>query len=226
MYLEREVRDLNEIQEDLRENYVETETDAGKVFRLKQLDGYEKPESTDGLKSALRKERDNAKEANRKVKELEAKLAESGSSEEAAHLRTKLGEATARATALEAITGALGNPKLLLGPVMERLRGSVNEDGTTEVSVVSEDGTPLLDADGQPLSPEGFVKSLRDDSDYAGAFKATDKSGGGTPPATNGRYSLNGGEKKFPDRRRDFTPRQKVDYIKEHGSDKFMALPH
>jgi len=60
------------------------------------------------------------------------------------------------------------------------------------------------------------------DPELARQFKANFKSGSGTPPGS-GLSTLTLGNKT--PRRSVMTPRDKVDFIREHGNDAFLDLP-
>jgi len=132
-------------------------------------------------------------------------------------------------------TGAIneedGNVMLLL-PHVKSLVKLVEEDGAYKPQVVDASGSPRVDADGNPLSIKALVSEMRTQDGFAGAFKGTGAAGGGTPPADGGEgnSAANGGGTPPGNSvegkpRSTMSPREKVDYINEHGNDKFMALP-
>lgn len=230
MKLEAEINSLEGLPEDLHENYVEVDTENGKVFRLAILDGWESPDGIAGLKSALQKERDAAKTHAREVKELRAKLEQANPSE-ADELRRQvreqeaaLAQSAARSAALEAIQSAGGDAALLEPLVLKRLKAEKDGDAHV-VRVMGENGSsPLLADDGNELSVAAFVNSLKDR--HPNAFRGTSNTGGGTPPL-EGRYSLGlGGSKGETPRRSQMSPREKVDYVRQHGDAAFQALPN
>ena len=96
--------------------------------------------------------------------------------------------------ATEAISKNDGNARLLLPHVKSRCR-VVNENGKYSVQVMTQDGSaPMVDSSGNPLSIEDFVKSMRDDEDFQGAFKARGGTGsgskGGGAPAPGKPYTI------------------------------------
>lgn len=59
---------------------------------------------------------------------------------------------------------------------------AIDKDGEVVLSVLSDDGTPILGEDGKPMSVSAFVESLKGKEEYAGLFPPSGLSGGG---ATN-----------------------------------------
>ena len=229
MLINEVVEDLNDVPENLRENYEEVE---GQGFVLKLVKG---------LKTALTKERENAKTATdalaaaegvvetriqTAVQERESQLQDEFRQTVSDEVRKARDEAAAgkkEAAATQALQKAGGNISLMQDKVTSRLW--VDENGNTFVA--SKNGTPELDAEGNAMSVDGLVASLKANPEFAGAFKGTGSAGGGTPPLDGG-LGLNGGGggDKTPGRRSQMTPREKVDFIKENGNDAYQSLPY
>lgn len=100
---------------------------------------------------------------------------------------------------VEAISAAEGNPNLLQPILMQKTKlvgdPAKGEDLRVEIH---ENGTPLVDGEGQLLSVKAYVDRLRKDEAYAGAFKGTGNSGGGgggpdDPPGGGGGGGNGGG---------------------------------
>lgn len=72
----------------------------------------------------------------------------------------------------EAIAAAEGNPKLLGHIVRQSVKASIDANGEVVLSVTAPDG--------KPSDIKALVASLRNDDDYAAAFKAPHVSGTGT----------------------------------------------
>lgn len=225
MKLEATLKTLDGLPEDLRENYQEVTTDdGGTLYRLNLLDGWESPESIASLKGALKKERSNAKDYAHTIKVLQKQIdGDDDGNDEADALRRKLESSAVKTAALEAIGASQGNVTLLELPVQRRLK-AVTEGDDTVVRVLDDDGTVMTDADGLPLSPVEFVKSLRDDENFAGAFRGTSESGGGMPPQD--KLGLPTHKTSGNPRRSQMSPKEKVSFIKEKGNDAFQALPY
>lgn len=225
MKLGIELKTLDAVPEELRENYQEVQTeDGGVVYRLAVLDGYESAEAVKGLKSALKKERDSVSALKRDLATLRASQP-SESDDLRSQLATKdreLADSAAQSAALSAIQKANGDADLLLPLVTKRLRAEKNGNGGGyTVEVVGEDGNPLLSGDGEALSVGAFVETLK--GKHPNAFAGTPHRGGNAPAdGGTGRYSANGSANK---RRSTMTPKEKVAFIREHGNSKFMELP-
>ncbi len=135
--------------------------------------------------------------------------------------------------ATAAINKLEGNVTLLLPHVKNLIRLVKGDDGQYRPQVVDHSGTPRVNGEGNPLSIEDLVREMREQDVFAGAFKGTNQSGSGTPPADGGEGGGGGGGGKPPNgkppaegkARSTMTPREKVEYIKEHGQDAFMELP-
>lgn len=263
------VESLEDIDETLREEYVEVEDG---TFRLKALEGFvpaDKVQDVSGLKSALKKERENAAAAAKKAKALEEKLggvdldkyeemltAQAEAEEREAEkkgeweklkaqmreqhqkeletreqrttrLKKELERHLIDSQATSAINELQGNVTLLLPHVKAHVTLIEGDDGSYKAQVVDDTGTPRVNGDGNLLTIKDLVSEMRSSEVYAGAFKATEKSGGGTPPADGGKGGSGGGDGKPPkdQRRSEMSPKEKVAYIKEYGNDAFMSLP-
>ena len=150
---------------------------------------------------------------------------------ETARVKKELERHLIDAQATAAINSEDGNVTLLL-PHVKSLVKLTEEDGVFKAIVIDATGTPRVDADGNPLSIKALVSEMRTQDVYAGAFKGTGSQGGGTPPGDGGEGNdaANGGgtppKGSAADKpRSQMTPREKVDYIKEHGNDKYQSLP-
>lgn len=222
--LKFEVADLNEIDEPLRTLY---EREGDGPFRLKlELPENFAVENVAGLKGALKKERDNCKTLAARVAELEGTGAAETKSlgERVAQLDSQnskllaaLNEQRIRATCNEAIAAARG-VAALLSPVLEK---RVAMDGDN-IIVRDEKGNTLLNPAGEPLSVQEYVNILRTRDEYGGAFLGTGSSGGGASPASRGGDAP---AVTANTRRSTLTLKQKAEFIKEHGTDRYMDLP-
>ena len=135
------------------------------------------------------------------------------------------------AAATTAINEADGNVKLLIPHVKARVK-LTEVDGQYRPSVVGEDGSPRVNGEGNPLSIKDLVSEMRSDEVYAGAFKGTGQSGSGSEPTQGGEGSSgSNGAGTGPIiadglTRAQMTGRQKVDFIREHGDEKYQSLPY
>jgi len=129
---------------------------------------------------------------------------------------------------VEAISKAGGNVELLKPHVRSRLQLNT-DDFTTQV--LEPDGkTPKVDGDGKPVTIDALVGEMRASDIYSGAFKATDQSGSGSEPGKGGDGPSGSGNGGKPivvtgKTRADMTDREKIDFQKQHGIDKYMELP-
>lgn len=125
-----------------------------------------------------------------------------------------------RNAAIEAITAAKGNVKLLLPHVLERTK--LSQDGEQlQVHVVDEKGNPrIADTLGTPLSIAGLVEELKKSDEFAPAFDGTGAAGSGAQGGGGG------GGAGSATRRSDLqTDAEKSAFITKHGYDAYIALP-
>jgi hypothetical protein len=124
----------------------------------------------------------------------------------------------------EAISKANGNPNLLKPILLEKTRLVGDPEAGEDLRVeIMEGDTPLVDADGNRLTISGYVTRLRENEEYAGAFKGTGNSGGGGGGTDAGAGAGGGGGGGAPRngggippelanlKRSEMTPRQKID---------------
>ena len=158
-------------------------------------------------------------------------------------LKTRLDREIRGRQVVEAISAAEGNPNLLQPILMQKTKLVGDPAAGEELRVeIHENGTPLVDGEGQLLSVKAYVDRLRQDEAYAGAFKGTGNSGGGgggpdDPPGGGGGGGDGGG---IPPELQNFrrstcTNVQKVKMLrhleKVHGGDQgkidaaYFALP-
>lgn len=166
------------------------------------LTGVELPD-VDGLKSALQSERENAKklaadkaeldkklaadkmkqaESDKDIEAIKAQMAELHKQEldtyksKAENLTAELNKIKIDNVALDAIAKERGIAELLTPYVKQRTR--LTEDG--KVEVLTADGKPMVDKDGNSIGVHGLVKSLKENKAFAGAFEGTTHTGGGS----------------------------------------------
>jgi hypothetical protein len=226
--LKYQVADLNEIPEALRAEYAEHTDDAGqKSFRLAlDLPDNFAVEDVKGLKSALQRERENAREAERLRKAAEERAAGAGSEALQAEVATLRETLTASERRLQdaiaanemgaAVAKHRGNPHVLL-PVLKTMTKVV--DGAVVV----------LDAAGQPragVTVDALVAELAGRDEYAGSFAGTGQSGGASHGTQGSKGSGSSGTLTLAGRRRSsMSPKERVAAIKELGNDAYMRLP-
>jgi hypothetical protein len=216
---------LNALAEPLREHYRKND-DGSYDAELSELpDGYEVA-SFKGLKSSLQKERDNAKTAAARVRELEQQLQGAGDETLRAELDTlrsqnaesqqRLQKAIAANAITAAITAAKGNSELLT-PIIEK-RSKVDDDGKLVV----------LDDAGKPrggVTVADLVKEMSESGRFDGAFAGTGQSGGGstaTDISKGGRPTLTLAGK----RRSQLSYGERARLLQELGSDAYHRLPY
>lgn len=146
----------------------------GGVFVL-NVDGAENqdaPEDVDGLKSALNKEREARKAAEKKLNTMAGLEADDNK-----RLRAAMEDQLRESVVLGAIAEAGGNAKLLMPHLKDRTK-VVREDGEFIVRVVDESGQVEENPEtGLPLTVDDLVRMLKEDPDFAPAF--TGSLGGG-----------------------------------------------
>ena len=198
--LKRQLESLDDLPEAHRELYTEAEDG---TFQL-DAEG----EDVSGLKSALRKERDARRQADRElrdyqrnrngratadVEELEGKL--EAAATERDRYRTRLTDALMESAARTAIRDHNGSVELLLPHLREKIE--VREvDGRFKTVILGDDGEPRLAPDAtkpdEHMSVGEYVATLRDAEGFARAFggrgatgsgvSSTADTGGGTVP--------------------------------------------
>jgi hypothetical protein len=267
MALESFVTNLEDVGEDLRNEYEQAEGG----YTLKILSGFvakDKVENVDGLKSALHKERENARTAARRARELEDQFGgfdpkeletlrtEKAAAEEQraqkagewdklkvqlvtqhqeengklkgeiATLKTAYDAQLIDAAVVTAIAGEKGNPTLLKPHVANHVTVVQDDSGMFNVRVVDDAGNPRVNGTGQFIGVSDFVKELREQETFAGAFIGAQSSGGGTPPG-GGNGGGDGKKGGIPSdlKRSSMTPRQKVDFIRAHSDADYQKLP-
>jgi hypothetical protein len=57
---------------------------------------------------------------------------------------------------------------------------AVDKGGEIVLQVMADDGSPVIGDDGKPMSIDGYVELLKSDVEYAGLFKSSGLSGGGS----------------------------------------------
>jgi hypothetical protein len=267
MTIEAIVDSLDNVPEDLRDEYAEVD---GR-YQLKALQGFvpkDNVEDVTGLKSALQKEREAAREAQRKLRQqqeqfagfdmdeynalkeqqakaeeerakkagewdnLKQQLVDKHSSDKAAweQEKAKLLNAftgqVSEAAAVQALAEHKGNPLFLKSHVLGAIKVVQDDSGKFITQVVDDAGNPRMNGEGKFLTVSDYVKELRENEAFAGAFAGAGSSGGGTPPGA-GQGNGSRGKGGIPSnlKRGEMTARQKVDFIKEFGNDEFMKLP-
>ena len=198
--LKRQLESLADVPEAIREYYTEAEDG---TFQL-DAEG----EDVSGLKSALRKERDARRQADRElrdyqrnrpgradhdVEELEGKL--EAATTERDRYRTRLTDALLESAALTAIREHNGSAELLMPHMRETLK-VVETDGKCMTVVLGDNGEPRL-APGatkpdEYMSVGDYLSTLRETEGFARAFggrnatgsgvSSTADAGGGTVP--------------------------------------------
>lgn len=145
---------------------------------------------------------------------------------EIARLQRQLEHVQIDSKVVEAISKAGGNVELLKPHVRSRLQ--LNTDDFSTVVLDTDGKTPKVDGDGNPVTIDALVGEMRTSETYSGAFKATAQSGGGSDPqhGNDGPAGKGGGKPNGEGKSRSqMTDREKVDFQKAHGIDKFMDLP-
>jgi hypothetical protein len=259
--------EFGELPEVLHEDYTKQDDGSYNLNLLSDYTPNDKVEDVTGLKSALGKERENAKTASSELRKLREQFGdidpekyqellerEAQAEEEKAkkagewdklrgqmtdkhneelqkrakreeQLIEVIKKSTIDAAVIAALNEVGGNVSLLLPHVKDRMQ-LVEEDGQFSARVIDEAGTVRVNGEGTFLTAKELVSEMRDQESFAAAFKADVKSGGGTPPGDgngsgDGKKAVNAGDLK----RSAMTPRQKVDFINEHGNAEFEKLP-
>ena len=132
-------------------------------------------------------------------------------------LKARLFDAVAVRDATEAIAAAEGNSKLLL-PVLQPELMTVVVDGKEVTAIKGDDGKPRYHAtSGKLVTVAERVAELRENADYAPAFKGAPGSGTGARPASTGGKTY----RTMADFANDA---EKVAFIAAHGQKAFEDL--
>jgi len=222
-----------ELDESLAAHYVETD-DGYQV----DLDGIGDAEDISGLKSALAKERENVRGAVAKIARLKGQMeAATQVGADTTELEDRVAAAEARAgrfeSQLKRTVKDLSVKQAVAGV------GGFDEfgillDKEVKVEVTDEGMTPYVEVkDGdevERISVLEYAKRIEAraeeerDTGILRLLKPRGRSGTGVTPCSSHRtVRMDLTEKP---RRREMTPQEKVDYIREHGDAKFQSLPY
>lgn len=83
-----------------------------------------------------------------------------------------------------ALAEAKGNAKLLTTHMMSQIKGEFQEDGSVKVTVLGEDGNPLL-VRGRPATIKDLVTRMKESDDFSIAFEGSGATGGGSTNVVN-----------------------------------------
>lgn len=140
--------------------------------------------------------------------------------EKEAKLRGQLERTMIRDQATQAIATHKGIVPLLLPHVQAQMTLVETENGDLLPRVVDAQGNVRLNGHGNPMTVAELVEEMKANADFKTAFVAEVPSGGdqsrrGSPTAPG----------KWPTKRSDFTPQQKVEFLRENDFTDFMKLP-
>lgn len=205
------------------------------------------------LKDALKAERESRNTDQRKVQELEAKIRANEEKElqQKGEWQTLLdrqkqeyeGKLTQKDqiiaardkrvsdillehATMAAITANKGEPKLLRGIVRDRLYIETDKDGKETVRVYADDGKSMRmhpKNPSDPITPEQFVETLREDEVYARAFDGSGASGSGSQNGNGVVRTANDGS-AMTISRADAQNHQKYEIAKKKAQDAGMQL--
>lgn len=86
----------------------------------------------------------------------------------------------------EALGEAKGSVKLLAPHIQTRVKGEFQDDGTTKITVLNEDGTPMY-VKGKPGTIKDLVAQLKSSDDFAAAFEGSGATGTGSQAPLNNK---------------------------------------
>ncbi len=212
-----------------REAHREAERKARQI--AEQYAGFDLEEYNAMKEAAAQAEEDRAKKAG-EFDSLKQQMLEGFSKKEAtlreenAKLTASIEKQVATAAAASALAEHKGDAKLLGLTVQQAIKVFREDDGSFVARVVDDAGNPRMGADGKYLTVSEFVAGMREDDSYSKAFLGSGSSGGGTPPGS-GQPGGSGAKGGIPSdlKRSSMTPRQKADFLKEHGLEELMKLP-
>lgn len=123
-----------------------------------------------------------------------------------------------------AIVNEKGNPELLRHVVKQFVQ-PFEDDQTGNIfpRVLNEKGQPAtFGTKGEPKTVEQLVAELKANAKYQQAFGASGSSGGGTPAGGGGGGGDGGGKYPLDKPTSQWTPKQKGDFLREHGREKWQ----
>ncbi len=210
-------------------------------------------EDVQGLRSALKKERQNARESFKRVKQMEEQYGELNMDDVQA-MRTELGRLREQAPDSEEFERVQKHAQTLDKKLRKELKTKAVYEAADEHRayhkalmdhlrdkvqvVINDEGTEaraFIEYNDDEISVSEYVAKLReaayDASDplhydgIGGLFGSRAKSGGGTPPGgrESGRSALQ--FRHSQERRSKMTPKDKVAFIKQYGEEAFLKLP-
>lgn len=225
--------EFNEVPEDLQENYRRIETEGRDPHYALEVEGL-----TDGLKKALDRERQNARDANaekvnlaQKLTELERKLADVpdvGDVEALNAQHKKLTKTLLRMAHRQSIAEALKEHKAFTG------LGAMFLDDKVQTEIVDGEVRAFVEHGDQKMTVSEYTAELAaacEDKNHplyheelARQFKPrSNASGAGTPPSA-GVVDRRATTKPETRPRSTMTTKDKVAFIKQFGEDAFMRL--
>lgn len=113
--------------------------------------------------------------------------------------------------------------KVLDPHIKPQLKVIEDDLGEYRAVVVDKEGEPRLNQDGKMMGINDLLEEMKKDEDFQPLFPAPSKSGAGTKSSTSTTSTKSAPKRGI--KRSDMTPKQKVDYQKEHGMAAYQALP-
>lgn len=216
--------DLIEIVE-VQELY--TEDGDGFALDVEGFTANDKIENTDGLKSALEKTRDERTHWKSKFRESEKRLESYADLDPAAIKQSQAQLDADRKTLAIEKTDSMIRAEMLANGVQDFMFEHVKAqmDIAADGTLLDPDGAPLLDESGDAQTVATFCHGMRGNDRYKGVVRGTGHSGSDTQPSHGGERQHAHATLSLNRNRSGMTTKQKVDYIKVHGEEKFLNLP-
>lgn len=226
MKIELVVKDIEQVPEDLRENYVPDDSGAYRLAIAANDEG--QLENVAALKKALDTERKTRREYKQELATLKDSLGDADAATLKSQLteaetaltsmKTALADAVAKSAIKDAIAKARGVPEVL-EPVLRQFL-KANPDGT--VRVLDSSGAVRVDESGEPLTVDALLAELRERPEYGSVFLANGNSGSGA--SGTGEHTRRAGATSAS-RRSKMGSEEKVAYISQHGREAYLRLP-
>lgn len=150
---------------------------------------YEELGDVDSIRAAIAKASEQGnKNQDKSFEELEQHLRNelSAKEEKINTFKSKFAQSHVENTLKAEIVNAKGVPELLLPVLQQRVKASLTDDGTVEVTVLTKDGKKMYKGEGLATVAD-LIEEIRADATFGRAFDGTGASGSGTRPNTDGK---------------------------------------
>lgn len=114
----------------------------------------------------------------------------------------------------------VADSKILNKYVKERMK-VVEQDGDYKTIIVDDNGEPKLKRGGAPYTANDLINEMKEDNEFSRLFPAPNVSGNGSQNS----QTPSGKKPPMEKSRSKMTPKEKTDFQREYGFDKYFELP-